>query len=198
MDEGLAAARAKTYEPVVSFTTEAVHVPHSPVDEEPEGAEGGEEEDSDAGTDVPGAAPSEVSGFSSGTEPVDAASTATEPSLFGDEPVDGGPAGPAAGDFFNTLASGDNDAGTIRPRAGVIPHLSYTGESSTASTTIGSRHERRSLEPGAIDIDRPDTAFSAFLMRRAGGGGGSVRASRARQHGATGPLEGNRLVPVMV
>ncbi|KAG9096157.1 protein transport protein S31, partial [Ceratobasidium sp. UAMH 11750] len=40
--------------------------------------------------------------------------------------------------FFNTLASGDHDAGTIRPRAGLVPHLSYTGESSAAAT-IGSR-----------------------------------------------------------
>ncbi|KAG9080130.1 protein transport protein S31, partial [Ceratobasidium sp. 370] len=112
MDEALAAVRAKTYEPVVSFAAEAVHVPHSPVGEEPEDAEGGkegegegEEEDSEAGTDVPGAAPSEVSAFSSDAKPVDAASTATEPSLFGDDPVGGGAAGPAAGDFFNALAS---------------------------------------------------------------------------------------------
>ncbi|KAG8749554.1 protein transport protein S31 [Ceratobasidium sp. 428] len=68
MDEALAAVRAKTYEPVVSFAAEAVHVPHSPVGEDPEGGEGekegggeggGEDEDSEAGTDVPGAAPSE-------------------------------------------------------------------------------------------------------------------------------------------
>ncbi|KAG9089939.1 protein transport protein S31 [Ceratobasidium sp. UAMH 11750] len=101
-------------------------------------AEGGEEEGSEAGTDVPGAAPSEVGAFSSDAKPVDAASTATEPSLFGDEPVGGGAAGPAAGDFLNTLASGDHDAGTTRPRAGLVPHLSYTGESSAAAT-IGSR-----------------------------------------------------------
>ncbi|KAG8718804.1 protein transport protein S31, partial [Ceratobasidium sp. 395] len=147
MDEALAAVRAKTYEPVVSFAEEAVHVPHSPVGEDPEGGEGekegggeggGEDEDSETGTDVPGAAPSEVSAFSSDAKPVDAASTATEPSLFGDEPVGGGAAGPAAGDFFNTLASGDHDASTIRPRAGLVPHLSYTGESSAAAT-IGSR-----------------------------------------------------------
>ncbi|KAG9101103.1 protein transport protein S31 [Ceratobasidium sp. UAMH 11750] len=138
MDEALAAVQAKTHEPIVSFAAEAVHVPHSSVGEEPEGAEGGEEEDSEAGTDVPGATPSEVSAFSSDAKPVDAASTATVPSLFGDEPVGGAAAGPAAGDFFNTLASGDHDTGTIRPHAGLVPHLSYTGESSAAAT-IGSR-----------------------------------------------------------
>ncbi|KAG9122073.1 protein transport protein S31 [Ceratobasidium sp. 392] len=144
MDEALAAVRAKTYEPVVSFAAEAVHVPHSPVgEEEPEGvqegeAEEGDGEDSEAGTDVPGAAPSEVSAFSSDAKHVDAASTATEPSLFGDDPVGGGATGPAAGDFFNTLASSEHDASTIRPRAGLVPHLSYTGESSAAAT-IGSR-----------------------------------------------------------
>ncbi|CCO35980.1 Protein transport protein SEC31 [Rhizoctonia solani AG-1 IB] len=110
LDEALAAVRAKTYEPVVSFAAEATHVPHSPVGEEPEGAptEQAEKEDDDEaseGTDVPGAAPSEVSAFSSDAKQVDTASTATEPSLFGDEPVGAAP-GPAAGDFFNTLASG--------------------------------------------------------------------------------------------
>lgn len=109
LDEALAAVRAKTYEPVVSFAEEAVHVPHSPVGEsdgkgEGEGEGEDEGEDSEAGTDVPGAAPSEVSAFSSDAKQVDAASTATEPSLFGDDA--GGAAGPAAGDFFNTLASG--------------------------------------------------------------------------------------------
>lgn len=37
---------------------------------------------------------------------------------------------------MRTLA--DHDVGTIRPRAGLVPHLSYTGESSAAAT-IGSR-----------------------------------------------------------
>ncbi|CAE6536089.1 unnamed protein product [Rhizoctonia solani] len=138
LDEALAAVRAKTYEPVVSFAAEATHVPHSPVGEEPEGAPESEEEDKEGseGTDVPGAAPSEVSAFSSDAKQVDAASTATEPSLFGDEPVGAAP-GPAAGDFFNTLAS-DNDTLPTRPRAALVPHLSYTGESSAAAT-IGSR-----------------------------------------------------------
>ncbi|CCO34030.1 Protein transport protein SEC31 [Rhizoctonia solani AG-1 IB] len=109
--EALTAVRAKTYEPVVSFAAETTHVPHSPVREEPEGAptEHAEKEDDDEaseGADVPGATPSEVSAFSSDAKQVDTASTATEPSLFGDEPVGAGP-GPAAGDFFNTLASGD-------------------------------------------------------------------------------------------
>ncbi|KAB5591449.1 hypothetical protein CTheo_5094 [Ceratobasidium theobromae] len=149
LDEALAAVRAKTYEPVVSFADEAVHVPHSPVGEEAEGApEDGKEDETSEGTDVPGAAPSEVSAFSSDAKQVDAASTATEPSLFGDEPV--GAQGPAAGDFFNTLAGGecvvlvgvgsfcaDNDTPS-RPRAALVPHVSYTGESSAAAT-IGSR-----------------------------------------------------------
>ncbi|KAG8730435.1 protein transport protein S31, partial [Ceratobasidium sp. 414] len=77
----------------------------------------GEEGDSEAGTGVPGAAPSEVNAFRSDAMPVDPASTATEPSLFRDEPIGGGAAGLAAGDFFNTLASGDPDASTIRLRA---------------------------------------------------------------------------------
>ncbi|QRV81661.1 transporter protein Sec31 [Ceratobasidium sp. AG-Ba] len=135
LDEALAAVRAKTYEPVVSFAAEAVHVPHSPV-AEAEG-EDKDEDDSEAGTDVPGAAPSEVSAFSSDAKPVDSASTATEPSLFGDEPVQAA-AGGAVGDFFDTLGTGSHDASTIRPRAGLVPHLSYTGESSAAAT-IGSR-----------------------------------------------------------
>ncbi|KEP48003.1 protein transporter SEC31 [Rhizoctonia solani 123E] len=135
LDEALAAVRAKTYEPVVSFAPEATHVPHSPVGEESEGAQD-EEGSEGTGTDVPGAAPSEVSAFSSDAKQVDAASTATEPSLFGDDLVDGAP-GPAAGDFFNTLAS-DNDTIPTRPRAALVPHLSYTGESSAAAT-IGSR-----------------------------------------------------------
>ncbi|CAE6512434.1 unnamed protein product [Rhizoctonia solani] len=135
LDEALAAVRAKTYEPVVSFAAEATHVPHSPVGEESEGVQD-EEGSEGTGTDVPGAAPSEVSAFSSDAKQVDAASTATEPSLFGDEPVGGAP-GPAAGDFFNTLAS-DNDTLPTRPRAALVPHLSYTGESSAAAT-IGSR-----------------------------------------------------------
>ncbi|CAE6433362.1 unnamed protein product [Rhizoctonia solani] len=133
LDEALAAVRAKTYEPVVSFAPEATHVPHSPVGEEPEGAQ---DDEGSEGTDVPGAAPSEVSAFSSDAKQVDEASTATEPSLFGDEPVGAAP-GPAAGDFFNTLAS-DNDTVPTRPRAALVPHLSYTGESSAAAT-IGSR-----------------------------------------------------------
>ncbi|GAB1525797.1 protein transport protein S31 [Rhizoctonia solani] len=141
LDEALAAVRAKTYEPVVSFAAEATHVPHSPVGEEPEGAptehdDKEDDEQASEGTDVPGAAPSEVSAFSSDAKQVDAASTATEPSLFGDEPVGAAP-GPAAGDFFNTLAS-DNDTLPTRPRAALVPHLSYTGESSAAAT-IGSR-----------------------------------------------------------
>ncbi|CEL54601.1 hypothetical protein RSOLAG1IB_11689 [Rhizoctonia solani AG-1 IB] len=114
LDEALAAVRAETYELVVSFAAEATHVPHSPASK---------------GTDVPGAAPSELSDFSS---EVDTASTATEPSHFGDEAV-----GAAAGDFINTLAS-DNDALPTRPRAALVPHLFYTGESSAAATT-GSR-----------------------------------------------------------
>ncbi|KAG8734951.1 hypothetical protein FRC10_011164 [Ceratobasidium sp. 414] len=121
MDEALAAVRAKTYEPVVSFAAEALYIPHSPVGEEPEGAEGGQEGEGEgengdckAGTDVPGAAPSEVSPFSSDAKPVDAASTATEPSLFGDDPVGAGAAGPAAGTLSHF---GDHYAGTIRPRA---------------------------------------------------------------------------------
>ncbi|KAH7332903.1 hypothetical protein B0J17DRAFT_678030 [Rhizoctonia solani] len=133
LDEALAAVRAKTYEPVVSFAPEATHVPHSPVGEEPEGAQ---DDEGSEGTDVPDAAPSEVSAFSSDAKQVDEASTATEPSLFGDEPVGAAP-GPAAGDFFNTLAS-DNDTVPTRPRAALVPHLSYTGESSAAAT-IGSR-----------------------------------------------------------
>ncbi|KAJ1302288.1 hypothetical protein OPQ81_001105 [Rhizoctonia solani] len=145
LDEALAAVRAKTYEPVVSFAPEATHVPHSPVGEEPEGAptEKEDEEESE-GTDVPGAAPSEVSAFSSDAKQVDAASTATEPSLFGDEPVGAAP-GPAAGDFFNTLAD-DNDTLPTRPRAALVPHLSYTGESSAAAT-IGSRASSVAGEP---------------------------------------------------
>ncbi|KAG8731326.1 hypothetical protein FRC10_001807, partial [Ceratobasidium sp. 414] len=82
------------YAPAVSFVAEAVHVLYSPVGEQPEGAEGGrvgegegEEDDIEAGTNVPGATPSEVSAFSSDAKPVDAASSATEPSLFGDDPV---------------------------------------------------------------------------------------------------------------
>ncbi|KAG8711871.1 protein transport protein S31 [Ceratobasidium sp. 423] len=132
LDEALAAVRAKTYEPVVSFAAEATWVPHSPVGEEPEGAPENEEEDKEGseGTDVPGAAPSEVSAFSSDAKQVDAASTATEPSLFGDEPVGGAP---AAGDFFNTLAGGDDTLPT-RPRGALVPHLSYNGESSAAAT----------------------------------------------------------------
>ncbi|KAG9091688.1 hypothetical protein FS749_016358 [Ceratobasidium sp. UAMH 11750] len=59
-------------------------------------------------------------------------------------------------------------------------------------------HERRSLEPGTIDIDRPDKALLAMLIRRGGSGGGSVRASRTRQHRATAPFEGSRLMPVKV
>ncbi|KAG8731638.1 protein transport protein S31, partial [Ceratobasidium sp. 423] len=138
LDEALAAVRAKTYEPVVSFAAEATHVPHSPVGEEPEGAPENEEEDKGGseGPDVPGAAPSEVSAYSSDAKQVDAPSTATEPSLFGDEPVCGAP-GPAAGDFFNTLA-GDNDTLATRPHAALVPHLSYTSKSSAAAT-IGSR-----------------------------------------------------------
>ncbi|KAF8748424.1 Steroid receptor RNA activator (SRA1) [Rhizoctonia solani] len=125
LDEALAAVRAKTYEPVVSFAAEATHVPHSPVGEEPEGAptEHDDKEDDDRRARAR-------------TCQVDAASTATEPSLFGDEPVGAAP-GPAAGDFFNTLAS-DNDTLPTRPRAALVPHLSYTGESSAAAT-IGSR-----------------------------------------------------------
>jgi protein transport protein SEC31 len=109
LDDALAAVRAKTYEPVVSFAAEAVHVPHSPIGEESEGAPAENEDGDEAseGTDVPDAAPSEVSAFSSDAKMADAASTATEPSLFGDEPVGGAP-GPAAGDFFNTLASGES------------------------------------------------------------------------------------------
>ncbi|CCO35855.1 hypothetical protein BN14_09975 [Rhizoctonia solani AG-1 IB] len=98
------------YDPVISFAAETTHVPHSPVREEPEGAptEQAKKEDDDEaseGTDVPGAAPSEVGAFSSDAKQVDTASTTTEPSLFSDEPVGAGP-GPAAGDFSNTLASG--------------------------------------------------------------------------------------------
>lgn len=57
---------------------------------------------------MPGAAPSEVSAFRSDAKQVDAASTVTEPDLFGgDVGVGAGAAGPAAGGFFNTLASGE-------------------------------------------------------------------------------------------
>ncbi|KAG9076619.1 hypothetical protein FS749_011568 [Ceratobasidium sp. UAMH 11750] len=58
--------------------------------------------------------------------------------------------------------------------------------------------ERRSLEPGAIGIDRPYTSLWALLMRRDGSGGGSERASKTRQHTATAPFEGSRLAPVKV
>ncbi|CEL53383.1 Protein transport protein SEC31 OS=Ustilago maydis (strain 521 / FGSC 9021) GN=SEC31 PE=3 SV=1 [Rhizoctonia solani AG-1 IB] len=141
LDEALAAVRAETYEPVVSFTAEATHVPRSSVGEGPEGslAEYAKKEDdgeASEGADAPGAAPSEVSVFSSDAKQVDTASTATEPSLFGDEPVGAAP-GHAAGDFFNTIAS-DNNALPTRPRAALVPHLSFTGESSAAAT-VGSR-----------------------------------------------------------
>jgi hypothetical protein len=110
LDEALAAVRAKTYQPVVSFAAETTHVPHSPVREEPEGAptEHAEKEHDDEaseGTDVPGAAPSEVSAFSSDAKQVDTAGAATESSLFGDETVGAVP-GPAVCKFFNTLLSG--------------------------------------------------------------------------------------------
>ncbi|KAG9088395.1 hypothetical protein FS749_002188 [Ceratobasidium sp. UAMH 11750] len=72
---------------------EAVHVPHSPVGEEPEGA--GSEEDSEAGTDVPRAAPTQVSALAQRPNPW-TPRAAAELGLFVDEPVDEGAAGPAA------------------------------------------------------------------------------------------------------
>ncbi|CAE6516334.1 unnamed protein product [Rhizoctonia solani] len=121
LDEALAAVLAKPYEPVVSFAPEATHVPCSPFSEELEGAPTEKEDEGAVKGPKCLELPSEVSAFSSDAKQVDMASTATEPSLFGDEPV-GQTQGPAAGDFFNTLAS-DNDTLPTRPRASLVPHI---------------------------------------------------------------------------
>ncbi|KAG8748083.1 protein transport protein S31, partial [Ceratobasidium sp. 423] len=146
LDEALAAVRAKTYEP--------------------ERAPGNEEEDKEGseGTDVPGAAPSKVSAFSSDAKQVDAASTATEPSLFGDEPVGGAP-GPAAGDFFNTLA-GDNDTLLTRPRAALVPHFAAATIGSRASSIAGDAPPTPSFPTKSFHMHpKKEDATSALVTR---------------------------------
>ncbi|CUA77148.1 Protein transport protein sec31 [Aspergillus niger CBS 513,88] [Rhizoctonia solani] len=138
LDKALAAVHAKTYEPVVLFATKATYAPHSPVGEESKGVQD-KEGSKGTRTNVPGAAPSEDSTFSSDAKQVDAASTTTEPSLFGDKPVGGVP-GPAAGNFFNMLAS-NNDTLPTRPCTALVPHLLYMGKSS-AMATISLRTSR--------------------------------------------------------
>ncbi|CCO33700.1 hypothetical protein RSOLAG1IB_10932 [Rhizoctonia solani AG-1 IB] len=126
LDEALAAVRAKTYQPVVSFAAEATHVPPTCRSEK--------------GLRVPQPSTPKrnmtTRRAKARTYLVDTAGAATESSLFGDETVGAVP-GPAVCKFFNTLLSDNNDLPT-RPRAVLVPHLSFTGESS-ASAIIGSR-----------------------------------------------------------
>ncbi|CAE6536717.1 unnamed protein product [Rhizoctonia solani] len=125
-----------TYQPLFRLRPRP-HTSHSLVGEEPEGVQD-EEGSQDTGTDVPSAAP-----VKSSTR----------------RRAGGRRTWPAAGDFFNTLAS-DNDALPTRPRTALVPHLSYTGESS-ATTTIGSR-------TSSVAGDAPPTpSFPAKSFRHA-------------------------------